>query len=342
MTWMLRGVLAVFLVTLTSMTPARAQSVEEFYNGRSVEVLIGFSAGGGYDSYARILARHMSKHIPGNPTLVPKNMAGAGSLKLMNYLANVAPRDGSVFGTVNRSVPMQPLLGGEGIEFDPLTMTWVGSITNEVSICVSWHTSDIRTWQDLLTRELIVGGTGPGADTDVFPVALSNVLGAKLKLNTGYPGGNDILRAMERDEVSGRCGWSWSSAKSTRPDWVKNGSINILAQLSLSKHAELPDVPLIMDLAQTEEQKEILRLIFAQQVMGRPYVAPPEIPSDRAAALRAAFMATMQDPDFLAETQKAELEVNPVSGAEVESLLAGIYKTPADIVEKAAAAIKEQ
>jgi tripartite-type tricarboxylate transporter receptor subunit TctC len=339
---MLKRLLLAGLFGCVAAAPVAAQSVEEFYEGRSVDVLIGYTAGGGYDSYARVLARYMGKYIPGNPTLVPKNMPGAGSLKLANFLANVAPKDGSVFGIIGRGIPMEPLLGGEGTEFDPLTMTWIGSVTNEVSICASWKTSEVKTWPDLLQKELIVGGTGSGADTDTFPLVLRNVLGAKLKLISGYPGGTDVLLAMERGEVGGRCGWSWSSVKSIHPEWVKDGTINILAQLSLNKHPDLPDMPLIMDLTQNDEQKQILRLIFSRQVMGRPFVAPPGLPADRATALQTAFMETMKDPEFLAEAQKQDLEVNPVSGAEIQALLVDLYETPKEIADKAAAAIKEE
>jgi tripartite-type tricarboxylate transporter receptor subunit TctC len=330
---------AIGLGMALAIAPASAQ-VERFYKGRSVDMIIGYSVGGGYDTYARVIARHMGKHIPGNPTIVPKNMPGAGSLKAANFIYNAAPKDGGVIGTFARGLPMEPLLGGEGTQFEADKFTWIGSANNEISVCASWHTSPIKTWNDLLKQELIVGGTGSGADTDTFPIVLKNVLDAKIKLITGYPGGNDVALAMERGEVNGRCGWSWSSLSSRHGHWFRENKIHVFVQLALQKHPEIPaTVPLVMDLATTEEQRQILQLIFARQVMGRPYAAPPGIPRDRALALRVAFDATMKDPDFLAEATKADLEITPVTGQDIEKLLHDIYRTPKDVVAKAAKAI---
>ncbi len=326
---------AFVAVAILPWGPAKAESVEEFYSGRTVELYIGYSPGGGYDTYARTIARHLAKHIPGTPTIVPKNMKGAGSLKLTNYMYNVAAKDGSVIATVGRGMAMEPLLGGKGIQFDPQKFNWIGSANNEVSICGAWHETGIKTWEDVLAKELIVGGTGSGADTDTFPLLLKNMFGAKLKLISGYPGGNDVLLAMERGEVGGRCGWSWSSVKAKKRDWVRDGKVNVFLQMSVAKHPDLPDVPLVMDLAKTTEDKQILKLIFARQVMGRPYLAPPEVPAERVKALRRAFEATLQDPEFLAEAEKAKLEINLVTGTEIEELLTEIYAAPKEIAEKA-------
>jgi tripartite-type tricarboxylate transporter receptor subunit TctC len=319
-------------------SPARSESVAEFYSGKTIELYIGYSAGGGYDTYARTIARYLGKHIPGNPTIVPKNMKGAGSLKLTNYMYNVAAKDGTVIGTIGRGMPMEPLLGGKGVQFDPQKFSWIGSANNEVSICGAWHTTGIKTWDDLMSKELIVGGTGSGADTDTFPLILKNMFGAKLKLISGYPGGSDVLLAMERGEVGGRCGWSWSSVKTKKRAWIKEGKVNVLLQMSVAKHPDLPDVPLVMDLAKNDEQKQILKLIFARQVMGRPYLMPPGVPADRVAALRKAFDATLQDPEFLADAEKAKLEINLVTGPEIEDLLKEIYAAPKEIAQKASEA----
>jgi tripartite-type tricarboxylate transporter receptor subunit TctC len=338
----LRTTLAA-LASILLLAPAApaANPVEDFYKGKTIQLLIGYSTGGGYDTYARALARHMGKYIPGNPTIVPQNMPGAGSLKLMNWLYSVAPKDGTAFGTIGRAVALEPLLGGEGTRFDANKMYWIGSVTNEVSICVAWQTSPIKTFDDVLKNELIVGGTGPGADTDMFPIMLKNLLGAKFKLVTGYPGGSDVLLAMERGEVAGRCGWSYSSLTATRPTWLKEGKINILVQVALQKHPEMPEVPLIMDYTKSEQQKEALKLVLVQQLMARPFVLPPDVPKDRVAALRDAFDAVMKDPDFLAEAQKTELEVNPTSGLEIQKLLKNVYASPKDVVALAAAATKQ-
>lgn len=329
------------LAGLLTAAPATADAVSDFYDGKQIKLLIGYSAGGGYDTYARMLARHMGKHIPGNPTIVPQNMPGAGSLKLANYIYNVAPKDGTVFGTIGRGIPMDPMLGGKGAQFKADNFTWLGSLNNEVSICASWHTSKVKTVKDLKTTQLIVGGTGAGADTDTFPIVMTNMFGSKIKLISGYPGGNDVLLAMERGELDGRCGWSWSSVKSRRGAWLKEKKINILLQMSLHKHADMPDVPLVMDMAESDDDKKALELIFARQVMGRPYLAPPEVPADRAAALRKAFDATAADPAFIADMDKAKLELNPVTGAEVEGIIKRIYASPKHIVARASDAIKK-
>ena len=317
-----------------------AQSVAEFYKGKTVEIYIGYSVGGAYDAHARLLARHMGKHIPGNPTVINKNMEGAGSLRLANWLYTVAPKDGTVFGIIGRGIPFDPLLGRAGAQFEATKFSWIGSANDEVSICAAWHMTPIDKFEDLTTKEMIVGGTAGSADTDQFPRVLNGVFGTKMRVISGYPGGNEINLAMERGEVQGRCGWSWSSVGATHPQWIKDKKIKILAQLSLAKHPELPDVPLVMDLVKNEEQRQLLRLIFARQVMGRPFLGPPGIPADRLAALRKAFMDTMKDPDYLAEANKAELEVTPVPGEEIQKLVEEIYQTPKEIAEKAAAMVK--
>jgi tripartite-type tricarboxylate transporter receptor subunit TctC len=335
---MLRGLLALTcatgMVACVVAADARAQTPEEFYKDKTVELYIGYSVGGGYDTYARLLARHMGKHIPGNPTIVPKNMPGAGSLKLTNWLYEAAPKDGTVFGTVARAAPFDPLFGNEEAQFDAKEFTYIGSANNEVSVCAAMDSSGIKTVDDLKTKELIVGGTGATADTVQFPKLVNAVLGTKIRIIDGYPGGNDVVLAMERDEVTGRCGWSWSSVKSQKMDWVNDGTVHILMQMSTEKHPDLPDVPLIMDLATSEDDKKLLRLAFARQALGRPYIAPPGIPEDRVEALRAAFDATMKDPEFLEEAAKADLEITPISGAGVEQLVLEAYETPQPIVDR--------
>jgi tripartite-type tricarboxylate transporter receptor subunit TctC len=330
-------VLAAALATALPLSIARAQSPAEFYKGKTVEFYIGYSVGGGYDLYARTIARHIGKHIPGNPTVVPKNMEGAGSLRLANWLFRVGAKDGSVIGTIGRGTGFDPILGQQGAQFDGTKFTWLGSANNEVSVCVSWNaTSGIAKFEDLLSKEMTVGGTSTSADTDQFPRIMNGVLGTKMRIVSGYPGGNDVVLAMERGEVKGRCGWSWSSVMSTHRVWLEEKKMTVLAQLALQKHPDLPDVPLIIDLAKTDEQKQILKLIFARQVMGRPYLAPPGIPADRAAALRQAFMDTMTDKDFLADAEKAQLEITPVDGATIQKLVAEVYQTPPEVAKKAA------
>lgn len=317
-----------------------AQGVEDFYKGRNVDLYIGYSVGGAYDLYARVIGRHLGTHIEGDPTLVPKNFEGAGSLRLANFLYRVAPQDGSAIGTIGRGIAFDPLLIGQGAAFDAQKFSWIGSANNEVSVCVARSDSGITKFEDLFTKELTVGGTGTSADTDQFPRVLNHVLGTHFKIVEGYPGGNDVMLAMERGEVQGRCGWSWSSVKSTHKSWIDDKRMVVLIQLSLSKHPELPDLPLVMDFAKTDKQRQILKMVFARNVMGRPYLAPPNLPANRLAALRAAFMATMADKNFLAEADKTQLEINPVSGADVEALVKDVYATPADVAAEAKAAAK--
>jgi tripartite-type tricarboxylate transporter receptor subunit TctC len=287
----------------------------------------------------------MGKHIPGNPNLLPKKKTSAGSQRLANTLNNDAPKDGTAFGAIGRGTPFDPILGNDKAQFDATKYAWIGSMNNEVSICVAWETSGIKTFDDLLTKELVVvvvGGTSSSADTDQFPKIVNGVLGTKFKIISGYPGGNEVGLAMERGEVQGRCGWSWSSVKSTHQKWYDERKFAILIQLALEKHPDLPDVPLITDLAKTDEQRQILRLIFARQVMGRPFLAPPGIPPDRVAALRKAFMDTMDDPQFRADTDKAQMEITPVPGDALEKLVKEVYATPKDVAEQAAALIQKR
>jgi tripartite-type tricarboxylate transporter receptor subunit TctC len=328
-----RGVALALLVAMPGAA-AWAQSPAEFYKGKNVEIYIGYSVGGAYDVYARLLARHIGKHIPGNPNVIPKNMEGAGSLRLANWLYNAGPKDGTVFGTIARGGAFDPLFGKKEAQFDATKFNWIGSANDEVSVCVSWHTSGIKTIQEAMEKELVVGGTGPSADTDQFPRIMNGVLGTKFKVVSGYPGGNDISLAMERGEVLGRCGWSWSSVLATQKAWYDGKKINVLAQLALNKHPDLPDVPLILDLAKTPEQKQILTLVFARQALGRPYLAPPGVPKDRVEALRKAFMDTMQDKDFLADADKGKLEITPISGENVQKIVADTYKVDPAIAKK--------
>jgi tripartite-type tricarboxylate transporter receptor subunit TctC len=329
--------LALAMAALFVVAGAKAESPADFYKGKNVDLYVGYSVGGGYDLYARVLARHIGGHIPGNPTILVKNMEGAGSLRLANWLYRVGPKDGTAFGIIGRGTGFDPLLGQQGAQFDATKFAWIGSGNHEVSLCVSYEDrSGVTRFEDLLTKEMTVGGTGASSDTDQFPRVLNGVLGTHMKVVSGYPGGNDIVLAMERGELQGRCGWSWSSVKSTHNSWIAEKRLHVLVQLSLRKHPELPDVPLVTDLAKTDEQRQILQLIFARQVMGRPFLAPPGLPADRVEILRKAFMETMSDPEFIADADKVQLEVNPVAGDEVQKLVAEIYQTPSAIAKKAA------
>jgi tripartite-type tricarboxylate transporter receptor subunit TctC len=322
------GMLAAMLAAVMTAPPASAQSVEEFYKGKTLQINVGFGVGASYDTYARVLAEHIVRHIPGNPRAVVVNMEGAGSLRLANWLYNAAPKDGTVFGTTSRAAPFASLIGTQGgTSFDPTQFSWIGSANNEVSTCVSWHTAAVKTFDQLRETDLIIGGDGPSADGEQFARIMNALFDTRIRIVSGYPGGNAINLAVERGEVHGRCGWSWSGVVAERRQWIDERKINVLVQFGLNRHPDLPDVPMILDYAKTEEQKQILQLVLARQPLGRPFLAPPGIPADRADALRRAFMATMADPQFIAAAQKSKLEINPLSGAEVAALVNGVFAT---------------
>jgi tripartite-type tricarboxylate transporter receptor subunit TctC len=303
-------------------------------------VYIGYSAGGGYDVYGRLIARHIGRYLPGNPNVIVNNMPGAGSMRLANWLYNVAPKDGNIIGTFARGIAFDTLLGQPGAQFDATKFNWIGSANDEVSVCVAWHTSGVTRFEQVLERELVVGGTGGSADTDQFPKVFNSVLGARMKIVAGYPGGNDINLAMERGEVSGRCGWSWSSVISTQPGWLKEKKINVLVQLSLEKHPDLPHVPIITDFAKDEITRGVFRLVFARQVMGRPFAAPPGIPAERVEVIRKAFVQALKDKELLAEADKAKLEISAVTGDAVQKLVNEAYSMPPEVVKRTIEALR--
>ena len=336
----LRSLVQSFTCVIAMATAASAETPAQFYKGKTVELYIAYSAGGGYDLYARMVARHLGRHIPGNPQIVAKNMEGAGGLRLANWLYQQAPRDGTVIGATSRNIAFEPLIGNKAAQYDSSQFTWLGSANDEVSTCVSWHTSGVATIDDVLKQELIIGAIGTADDTYQYPSLLNHTIGTKFKIVPGYPGNNDISVALERGEVSGRCGWSWSSVKSTRAAWLQEKKINILVQVSLSKHPDLPNVPLIMDLAKSDEQRQMFRLIFARQVMGRPFQSTPGVPADRLQALQTAFMDTMKDPAFLAEADKLKFEITPVPGADIDKLVAEILAMPPELAQRAGSLLK--
>src|SRR5262245_35131469 len=332
-------VLTVVFLAAVAAQPASSAGVEDFYKGKTVSLLIGYSVGGGYDAYGRLVARHLGKHIPGNPTIVPQNMSGAGSLKAANYLYSVAPKDGSVIGTFSRSQGIAPLI--DKAEFDSTKFTWLGSVTDDVSLCVTRQDAPGKSFSELLVTPATFGGEGAGSDPNIFALRYRNVFGAKIKIVTGYPGTNEMHLAAERGEVDGLCGLSWSTLKSRYPHWLKDKKANILIQAGIKKQPELLDVPSASELAKQADQRQILKLMLIGQAMARPFAAPPGIPADRKAALIAAFERTIKDPDFLAEAEKLNFEVNPVSADKLDALLAEAYATPKDVIAKAAKAMSD-
>lgn len=308
-------------------------SAEDFYEDKTIQLVVGYSAGGGYDIFARTVARHLGNHIPGNPNVVVRNVPGAGSLVAMNQLANTSPQDGTFIGSVARGLPYEPLFGNEQAQYDPLEMNWLGSVASEVSLCVVSTNSNIETYQDLYDNDLLVGATGSGGDSNVFPRVLSDTLGFRMNVVAGYPGSADIVLAFERGEVEAICSWSYSSNKETRDGLIEAGDARIIFQMALQKHPDLPDVPLIIDLAETDAQKQALTLLFGRQQMGRPFVAPPGVPEDRVQLLKAALEATVNDPAFLADAAGQSLEIDWFSGDNIEALIADAYQYPDEVVQ---------
>ena len=330
-----RLTLALF-ASLVVAAPACADEVADFYRGKTFTMVVGYSAGGGYDLYARAISRHIGKHIPGNPTVIVNNMPGASSVASANYLANVAPKDGLVIATFSRGLPMEPLIGTAKTQYDATKMTWIGSASNELSVCAVMPRAAVKNWNDFLTKESTMGGEAAGSDPDSYALMVRGLFGAKIKVVTGYPGGNDMTLAAERGEIDGRCGWSWSSIKATRPDWVSGANkLSVLVQLSMERHKDLPDVPSAYELATNDTQRAIIRLVVGRQIIARPFAAPPGIPPARRDALRKAFMDVMKDPAFLAEAKAMSLEIDPVSGEEVTKLIADIYASPREIIDQA-------
>lgn len=321
-------------LTALSVAPATAstEDVANFYSGKTITMYIGYSAGGGYDAYGRIVAQHMTRHIPGNPRAIAKNYTGAAGIRLINALYNVFPQDGTNLAIIGRNVVSQPLFGNKQAKFDGSKLKWLGSANQEYSLCVFWAESGITSIQDALRKRPTMGGLAIGATIDVHTLLVNNLLGGKFKLITGYPGGADINLAMQRDEVDGRCGWSWSSIKATAADWIRDRKINIALQFAMKKHDELQDVPLISDLVTDKKLSDALYVHLSAQVYGRPFAVGPKVPDERYEALRTAFWKTMTDPVFLADAKKRRIEIDPASGEEVQKLVDRVYAMPPEII----------
>ena len=327
---------------LIGAPPATADEVADFYNGKNLSLFVGYPPGGGYDVYARLIARTMTKHMPGHPQVTVRHKPGAASLNLVSELYNVLPRDGTVFGMFARSVAMDRLLGRAGANFNPVEFNWIGSANNEVSICAVWHAVGIRTIEAFMARPLTFAANAPGSESDVFPRILNNLLGTRFKVVTGYPGVNDLSLAMERGETDGRCGWTWSAAKAARGDWIRDNKIYIAVQFATEKHSELQQVPLVTDLARNSRERSALELILSQQAMGRPFAAPPGVPAARVGALRGAFARSVSDPDFLAEADKQQLEIRLVEGPILQGMVERMFSAPPEVVAAARAAIAQR
>lgn len=319
-------------------TAAHAQSAADFYKGKRLTLIVGYAAGGGYDTYARLAAQHFARNLAGSPGVIVQNMPGADSLTALNHLSNRANRDGTVIATFSRTLAISPLLGQlskDKAQYDPQKLFWIGSFNNEVSVVAIWAATGVKSVEDLKSREVLVGATGLTSSNAVYPYVANNVIGTKFKVITGYPGTSHMTLAMERGEIHGNAGWSLSSVYAQHPAWIKEKKLNILMQLSTAKHPSLPDVPLILDLAKNANDRKAMELVFAPLALGRPLAAPPGIPADRGAALRTAFDATVKDKVFLAAADKAKLDITPIGGSDIQTLIANMYSSSAEVVDLA-------
>ncbi|MBT6801406.1 MAG: hypothetical protein HOA41_07005, partial [Rhodospirillales bacterium] len=332
-------VLATGISALSSVQ-ASAGSVADFYKGKVIKVILSAGPGGGYSTFSGILTRNMGRHIPGHPKFIKQHRQGAGGLVAANWLYHKAPKDGTVIALIHRgAISTLPIFSSKNVRYDPTKFKWIGSMNQSVSLCVAWHTQKVKTFDDVLKQPLIVGGIAAGSDTDIYPRIFNNIFGSKFKMITGYSSGQAINLAMERGEVQGRCGWSWSSITATQPDWLRDGKLTLMTQVALNKHPSLSKTPIITDYATTKEQRAILELVLAPQAMGRPFLAPPGVPADRLAALQAAFSAAMVDPKLLADAKKRRVDINPLSGKEIEALITKLYAIPKNVVASAQEAL---
>jgi tripartite-type tricarboxylate transporter receptor subunit TctC len=331
--------LTSILLVATQASAALADPVAGFYSGKVITMTVGYPPGGTYDVYARLIVQYMGNYIPGKPTFIVKNRPGAASLTSVNELYNLSPRDGTAIATFARSVAMDRLLGRKGANFVPTELNWLGSANNEVSLCSVWHTANIKSVQDFMSRPLVFGSNAAGSESDMYPSILNNLLGAHFKIVTGYPRANDLSLAMERGEIQGRCGWTWSAAVATHPDWIRDKKFVVPVVFATKKPPELKDSTLVIDLARNDKERRALELILSNLTMGRPYAAAPHVPPERVTALRRAFDATFKDPGFVAEANKEQLEIQAVTGEELQGIVARMYQAQPDVVAAAKAAI---
>ncbi|TMJ42300.1 MAG: hypothetical protein E6G86_09820 [Alphaproteobacteria bacterium] len=329
------------LVVLAAAAPAVAQQEEAqaFFRGKTLRLIVGIAVGSGYDINARLLARHMAAHIPGQPTIIVQNQPGAGSLAMTNALYHTGPFDGTVMGASFNGMPTTPLLQPAGVRFDPVRINWVGSSNRETQVMYVWHDAPAQVLEDARAREIVMGGQAPGSTQFDYPVLANKLFGFKFKVVTGYESTPKIHLAMESGEVHGTIA-NWSTLKAINTDWITDKKVRILAQWALQKNAELPDIPLFMDLAKTDSERDALRLMLARLEYGRPFFLPPDVPVARVEALRRAFDATMKDPAYLAEADKLKIDVEPLSGEAVAALVEQVSRTPADTVARVRAALE--
>ena len=314
-------------LALLAAGSARADALSDFYTGKTITVIVGADSGGGYDAQGRLMARHIGRFIPGNPTAIVQNMPGAGSLTAANQLYNVSPKDGTVMGLLQRGVFSAKFTNPQGVRFDLTKFNWVGNLSAETGVVIAWANSPFKTIEDVIKQEMLVGGTGPHIDTETSPRMMNALIGTKFKIISGYPGTTDAVLAMERGEVQGMGDWSWSNVKTRKPDYLRDGKVRVLMQMSTQKEPDLPNVPLAMDFVKTPEQRELMTLFLAQKSAARPVVAPPGIPADRVKAIRSAFDKMIVDADFLKDATQAKLDIDPAPAVAIEKVIEIFAKT---------------
>ena len=327
------GIMAVLGVSVAAVA-AHADPVADFYRGKTLNLIIGTSSGNDYDFRGRLLARYLGRHLPGEPTIIPQNMPGVGGVKAANYLATIAPHDGTTLHIIMSNMMSSEAIGAQGVQFDTRKFFWIGNTSSTPNVTVSWYKSGVTSIEQVKTQQLIVGAPGGTAGV-IYVTAMNGLIGTKFKLVTGYPGGNEVNLALERGEIDGRASNSWASWKSTRPDWVKDKKINVLVQVGLQRAPDLADVPLLFELSSDPMERQVLTFLSADTAIARALVAAPDTPPERVAALRRAFDDTMRDPEFLAEADKALLDIVPMSGADAQKIADSIVNTPPEVVARA-------
>ena len=331
----LRSLAAAALAALAIIPGARAETVEEFYKKTQLSVYVGSGAGGGFDEIARVFSLHFARHLPGQPSPIVKNMPGAGGLLNVNFMYAQAPRDGSAIAAPFNTVFLLPLFGDPAAKFDARKFTWIGSLDKQTGTCVVWHTSDIKTLADASKRDVQVGATGVNATPAIFSNLMNTLFGTRFKVISGYTT-NEMRFALERGETEGICGLAWQTYKAVQPGWIENKQIRPIAQMGLVKNKDLPDTPLAIDLLKDPADRKVFELVVLPQEFGRPFIAPPGIPADRAAAMIKAFSETLTDPAFLADAAKIRLSLDPLTGEEIMRLLDEAHKAPKDVIDRAA------
>jgi tripartite-type tricarboxylate transporter receptor subunit TctC len=327
------GIMVLIGIGVATLS-ARADPVADFYHGKTLSLIVGTSSGNDYDFRGRLLARYLGRHVPGEPAIIPQNMPGAGGIKAANYLASIAPHDGTALHMIMSNMMSSEAIGAQGVQFDTRKFFWIGNTSSTPNVTVSWYKSGVTSIEQVKTQQLIVGAPG-GTVGVIYATAMNGLLGTKFKLVTGYPGGNEVNLALERGEIDGRASNSWASWKSTHPDWVKEKKIIVLVQVGLKRAPDLPDVPLLYELAGNDMDRQVLTFLSADTAIARALVASPDTPLERVTALRRAFDATMRDPEFLAEAEQAKLDIVPLTGEESQKIADQIVNTPPEVIARA-------